>query len=1091
MKIEPAVESTDPLVNLFGYTIAELCSIVESYRQRKLAEDIELLESEGGLLSLEEKLKTSFKKGLSNHEDQKDRITAFGTNKSLSTKGKTYFELAWEVLKDPILRILVVSGLVSLIIGATLDDHPEYGWIEGFAIIAAILVVVNVTAINDYQKQKKFKELRKKNRVNKVVTVLRDEVWYSMHPKHLLVGDIIKIENGITIPADGVLIEGSQIETIEAAMTGENDNIKKLPFDQAILYKNEYILNNPDLSQNINRLEGLHHEVPSPVVLSGTNLCEGVGTMIVIAVGKNSAEGRIFELTENSDEITPLQLKLTKVAGQIGKLGLICAAVTVISLYTRFIIEISIGTVAWDRSKPLLLVNYLIIGITVLVVAIPEGLPLAVTISLAYSVKKMQSENNLVRKMQACETMGGADQICSDKTGTLTQNLMTVSEIWAGGSPISIENNSQPNQSFQAEFLRILKETVFVNSSAYIDPIKGKQGSKTEIAMILLMQTLGHSDCIETRKTYMERFYQSYPFSSKRKRSSIIITTDEGKLRVHVKGASEVIAECCRSYMTSDGNLHEIDKECRNAINSVINNMTDNALRVIGLAYRDLPNNANLDQLDSNGFPELEKSNLTLIALVGIRDPIRNEVPDAVRDCQRAGITIRMVTGDNKSTAKAIAKECNIIYKDSHVIMEGKDFALKTGGTVCKVCQTKICPCPRSQKEAKKLKKTMREDVIANMDGFKEIIGNLVVLARSQPDDKYTLVTGLKELGHVVAVTGDGTNDAPALSKADIGFAMGIAGTDMAKEAAGIILLDDNFKSIVRAVVWGRNIYDNIRAFLQFQLTVNVVAMICAVVGAITIQQSPLTSVQLLWVNLIMDSFASLALATDPPTDDHLDRPPYKKFESIVTKNMWKHIIGQSAIQIVILLTMMYAGENFLPEFGKGQRILYNGSSRYVISGRNYDFNGSESYEPYYNDPNIGPSRHFTYLFNIFVLLQLTNQINSRKLRDEINVFSRISKNKMFIGIWIFTLSIQILIAEVGSFAFSCHVNGLTVEQLFICVSFGMVSLVWRLFLIMIPTKIVPDAPLSYQRSMDEAPSRVLSLRGTSIRRIESNLNFK
>ncbi|OMJ75094.1 hypothetical protein SteCoe_25830 [Stentor coeruleus] len=1087
MKIEPLGESTDPLVNIFNTTVAELLNIVEAYRQRKLAEDIELIESEGGPLSFEDKLKSSIKHGLSNKEDQTERISLFGSNKPAKDRPKTYFQICWEVLEDPILRILVISGLISLVIGATLDEHPAYGWIEGFAIIIAVCVVVNVTAVNDMQKQKKFKELKKRNRTGRVVTILRDGIWSSMHPKHILVGDIIKIENGITIPADGILIDGSQIEVVEAAMTGENDNIKKLPFEEAVRIKQEYYLNNPGVLEGMKKSEeDKHHEIPSPVVLSGTNLAEGVGIMIVIAVGKNSAEGRIYDLAERSDELTPLQVKLARVASAVGKLGLVCSIVTVITLYLRFIIEIASGEISWNSNEhPLLLVKFLIIGITVLVVAIPEGLPLAVTISLAYSIKKMQNENNLVRKMQACETMGGADQICSDKTGTLTQNLMTVSEMWAGNQALNIEAGPPSQGTFQAEFLHLLKESIFMNSSAFIDPVKGKQGSKTEIAMILLMQALGHSDCIETRKTYLDRYHRIFPFSSKRKKSSIIITTDEGKLRIHVKGASEVVSGCCTSFLTVDGKSHHIDNETSKVIQNMILRMTDNALRVIALTYRELPIDVDIEKFDSMGFPELEKSNLTLIALIGIRDPIRPEVPGAVKECQRAGITVRMVTGDNKATAKAIARECNIISKDTQTVMEGKDFSIKTGGTVCKECKTKICPCPRNSKEAKNSTKPIREDVVADLEAFKEIVSNLAVLARSQPDDKYTLVTGLKQLGHVVAVTGDGTNDAPALSKADIGFAMGITGTEMAKESAGIILLDDNFKSIVRAVIWGRNIYDNIRAFLQFQITVNIVAVISAMVGAITIQQSPLTSVQLLWVNLIMDSFASLALATDPPTDDHLNRPPYKKTEFIIEKRMWKHIIGQSIVQLIIMFCMMYAGEWFLPEFGSGTSILYNENTDYVISGRTYNPDGSENYKPYLSDPNIGPSRQFTYIFNTFVLLQLTNEVNARKIRDEVNAFERILKNKIFIGIWFFTFAMQVLIISVGSYAFSCHLKGLSVEQWMICIAFSAVSFVWRIALVFIPTNIFSKVHVDENRSS----ARLLSIRGSSLQRERINLN--
>ena len=1088
MKIEPLGDSTDPLINNFNISVEEINKIIQDYCTRSLAEEILAIEEEGGIVSLAERLKTSLKNGLSNRGDQSVRTRIFGDNKAIKPIRRTYFEICWDVLKDPILRILVISGLISLIIGATLDDNPEYGWIEGFAIMVAVAVVVNVTAINDFRTDKKFTELRKKNRSGRLITLLRDGIWTSVNPKKLLVGDIIRIENGVTIPADGLLIEGSNIEIVEAAMTGENDNIKKLPLLDAIKYKDEYFKNYPEIVENIHGDNDRHHDIPSPIILSGTNLAEGIGTMLVLAVGKNSAEGILTNLTNTNDELTSLQQKLIIVATAIGKLGFICAIITVLALYLRLIINIII-TKHWDTSVDIVnFIKYLIIGVTVLVVAIPEGLPLAVTISLSYSVKKMQEDKNLVRKMQACETMGGADQICSDKTGTLTQNKMTASHLWVDNNVLNLENDQKSKINFEAEFLHYLKESIFTNSSAFIDPLKGNQGSKTEIALILFMNDLGHSDLIETRNVYYSRLFRNFPFSSKRKRSSIVITTEDKKLRLHVKGASEVVSGYCKNYLTISGKSKIIDSVILNSIYATIREMTQNALRVIAIAYKDLDNNADIEKLDTNGFPELEKSELTLIALIGIRDPIRTEVPNAVQACQKAGITVRMVTGDNKTTATAIAKECKIINKDSDIVMEGKEFAAITGGTVCSSCKTKSCFCPRNSKEAGKTKIPIREDVVANLDAFKELVPNLVVLARSQPDDKYTLVTGLKQLGHVVAVTGDGTNDAPALKKADIGFAMGITGTEMAKEAAGIILLDDNFKSIVKAVIWGRNIYDNIRSFIQFQMTVNIVAVICAMIGAITIQQPALTSVQLLWVNLIMDSLASLALATDPPTDEHLNRLPYNKKASIIEKRMWKHIIMQSILQIIILLTIVFAGEWFLPEFGKeGGSVLYNEDTNYVISGRLYHFDGSNDYSDKQNNPNIGPSRQFTYIFNIFVLLQLTNEINSRKLRDEINVFQGILRNKMFIGIWFFTFFMQVIIIELGSYPFSCHLQGLTVQQWFICVAVSLISLVWRIILVMIPNWIFPTIE---DNKRVRKGTRVLSLRGDAVERNKRSLIF-
>ena len=1070
MKIEPNPEVELPLFNPFNLSAKDLSEVVDSYRSRKLAEELDSIIELGGLEDLLNKLQTSKESGLTSTDSHSHRVRVFGVNKLPKEKLATYCEICWEALKDKILRILILAGIVSIVLGGYLGDHPEYGWIEGFAIIVAVAVVVNVTAVNDIQKQRKFSDLKKANKKAKCVTLLRDGVWSSVHPKKLLVGDIVRLENGLTIPADGILLEAFQIEVVEAAMTGENDNIKKLPFHESKKSRDEfYKLCYSDL--NIN--EDKHHEVPSPVVLSGTNLAEGFGSMLVIAVGKNSAEGRIMDLVEQDSDSTPLMKKLDKLAGTIGKGGLVAAAITIAALFLRIIIFNSINH-SWSSKIAKNFIDAIIIGITVLVVAIPEGLPLAVTISLAYSVKKMQKDNNLVRKLHACETMGGADTICSDKTGTLTQNKMAVSEFWAGGLSYDFEKTQPSHKTFEAEYLHILKESIFTNSSAYIDPNKGEIGSKTEIAMLVLMINLGHSDYIETRLNYFEKFHKIFPFSSRKKKSSILITLDNYRTRVHVKGAAEVLIKSCAFYLDCKAQVQVIRQEELDLIQGKIQKMTEKALRVIALAYVDVKNDSQMEEVDGFGGNLIEDKDLVLIGLAGIRDPIRDEVPAAVLQCQRAGISVKMVTGDNLATARAIAKECHIITSDEQIVMEGKEFADLTGGTVCALCRVKNCNCPRNKAEAQKRNLAVRKDVIGNLERFTQIAGKLAVLARSSPDDKYTLVTGLKQLGHVVAVTGDGTNDAPALKKADIGFAMGIVGTEMAKESAGIILMDDNFNSIVRAVVWGRNIYDNIRCFLQFQLTVNVVAVILAMVGAVVIEQSPLTSVQLLWVNLIMDAFASLALATDPPTDAHLLRKPHRRDEFIIEKTMWKHIFGQAILQLILMFLMTFIGENFLPEFDHSGNFV-----KTVKNGRNFDFDGSELYVNDYKDPDIGPSAQFTYVFNVFVLLQLFNEFNSRKLRDEVNVFDGITRNWLFVAIWVLTLLVQALIVSVGFYAFGCKKGGLDFFQWLVCLGFAVLGLLWRGVLIALPSRMFPQT--GKEENQGEIGSGILSFRASGI----------
>lgn len=1019
----------------YAISAEALASLADKYLARVHREEVDYLESLGGPAGLESLLQTNLQAGLSDEESFEERVDWFGSNRRPAVRRRKYCELVWDALGDTTLRILLIAGVVSLVIGLTLDDHRSRGWIDGFAILVAVLIVTQVTAMNDYQKERKFAKLQQEHSNRKAVTVVRAGERQRKHPEELLVGDLMEVTAGMAVPADGVLISSSQVEVTEAAMTGESDALKKASLAYCL---------SP---------EGCSDPSLSPVLLSGTSASQGFGLMLVTAVGPYSTEGKLRDLSEQQEETTPLQVKLAKLADSIGKAGLWSAIATVGVLYGRFFLELIVGDVTWNSgTHPRELVGYFIIGVTIVVVAIPEGLPLAVTISLAYSVKKMQKENNLVRRMQACETMGGADCICSDKTGTLTQNKMTTVRVSVAGGLVDLEK-PQLSARLTSNTLELLKEGIATNSTAYLNEAGEEVGSKTEIALLRFLISYDFPDYSQIRKDYQSRPYLFFPFDSKRKVSSALVSSSASTRRVHIKGAPEIIIPKCDHFYDPLKGKSELSQDQKEQLEKDIGLMAHESLRTIALAYQDLAASAFPEAVDSSGIPEIEKTRFTLLSVFGLKDPVRPEVPGAVKLCQEAGITVRMVTGDSEQTAQAVALECNIITEDlPGVVMSGREFAQRTGGTVCKNCiEQDSCGCVRDARKAVAGQK-VREDVVKDIGAFSDIVANLRVLARSRPEDKYTLVTGLKQLGHVVAVTGDGTNDAPALRKADVGFAMGISGTEMAKEAASIILLDDNFASVVNAVKWGRNIYDNIRCFLQFQLTVNVVAVTSAMVGSCTIQQSPLTAVQMLWVNLIMDTFASLALATEPPTEAHLHRLPQSRTEKIVSGRMWRTVLGQAALQLTIILLMMFYGENFLPEYQTGSNFPRNPNHPdYVRSGRLYTLAGREDYKPFYDDPDIGPSRHFTYIFNTFVLLQLFNELNCRKLGSELNIFSRACANGMFWVLWVFTLVAQVVIVQVGSEALSVHQDGLTAGQWAICVGLGATPLAWRVVLVCLP----------------------------------------
>ncbi|XP_051932239.1 plasma membrane calcium-transporting ATPase 1-like isoform X3 [Hippocampus zosterae] len=1024
----------------FGVTVSDLRGLMElrsGEAVNKIRDDY------GDVQGICRRLKTSPIEGLSgNPVDLEKRHAAFGKNFIPPKKAKTFLQLVWEALQDVTLIILEIAAIISLGLSfyhleggdseacgqasGGVDDEGEAqaGWIEGAAILFSVIIVVLVTAFNDWSKEKQFRGLQSRIEQEQKFTVIRKGQVIQISVSEMVVGDIAQIKYGDLLPADGILIQGNDLKIDESSLTGESDHVRK-------------------------SLE------KDPMLLSGTHVMEGSGRMVVSAVGLNSQTGIIFTLlgagendeekkakktktqdgialeiqplkseeaaeSEEKEEVKPvkkvivpkkeksvLQGKLTRLAVQIGKAGLIMSAVTVIILILYFVIDtFGIQGRSWtSECTPIYIqyfVKFFIIGVTVLVVAVPEGLPLAVTIALAYSVKKMMKDNNLVRHLDACETMGNATAICSDKTGTLTMNRMTVVQAYVGDT--HYKTVPEPT-AIKPDTLEVLVNSISINS-AYTTKILPPEkegglprhvGNKTECALLGLVLDLKRDYQPIRDEVPEEKMYKVYTFNSSRKSMSTVIRNSSGGFRMYSKGASEIILRKCSRILGSDGHLRVFKPKDRDEmVRKVIEPMACDGLRTICLAFRDFP--------AEGGEPNWDAENeivndLTCIAVVGIEDPVRPEVPEAIAKCQRAGITVRMVTGDNINTARAIATKCGILLpNEDFLCLEGKEFNQQIRNDKGEVEQERL----------------------------DKVWPKLRVLARSSPTDKHTLVKGIidstvGETRQVVAVTGDGTNDGPALKKADVGFAMGIAGTDVAKEASDIILTDDNFTSIVKAVMWGRNVYDSISKFLQFQLTVNVVAVIVAFTGACITQDSPLKAVQMLWVNLIMDTLASLALATEPPTESLLLRRPYGRDKPLISRTMMKNILGHAVYQLVIIFTLLFAGEKLFD----------------MDSGRNAPLHSP-------------PSEHYTIVFNVFVMMQLFNEINARKIHGERNVFEGIYRNPIFCSVVLGTFVLQIIIVQFGGKPFSC--TALTIDQWLWCVFIGVGELLWGQLISSVPT---------------------------------------
>ncbi|CAG8427274.1 unnamed protein product [Penicillium salamii] len=941
--------------------------------------------------------------------DFTDRRRIYGDNKLPERKLKTIWELAWIAYNDKVLILLTVAAIISLAVGIPQSLHPanpdEPGveWVEGLAILVAIIIVVTVGAANDWQKERQFAKLNKKKE-NRQVKVTRSGRTEEISVHDVLVGDVMLLEPGDLVPVDGILIEGHDLKCDESSATGESDVLRKTP--------GEEVYRKIEQHEDLKKID--------PFIISGAKVSEGVGTFLVTATGMHATFGRTMMSLQEEGETTPLQTKLNVLAEYIAKLGLASGLLLFVVLFIKFLARLhNIDGGADAKGQAFL--QIFIVAVTIVVVAVPEGLPLAVTLALAFATTRMIKDNNLVRYLKACETMGNATTICSDKTGTLTENKMTAVAATLGTtsrfgkySGVSADDQTEisPSEfvsSLSPSIKDLLLQSIVFNSTAFegeSDGVKTYIGSKTETALLTFARdNLGMGPLGEAKAN--GELAQMYPFDSGRKCMAVVLKLENGKYRMLVKGAAEIlVAKSSRIICDPTAELSEspLSDEARSSLDTIMVNYASRSLRCIALSYRDFeqwpPRGAPISETDRNQavFEPIFKD-MTMLGIYGIQDPVRAGVSEAVYACQRAGVFVRMVTGDNINTAKAIAQECGI-YTPGGIAIEGPKFR----------------------------KLSTRQ--------MNQIIPRLQVIARSSPDDKKILVNQLKKLGETVAVTGDGTNDAQALKNADVGFAMGIAGTEVAKEASDIILMDDNFSSIVKAMAWGRTVCDAVKKFLQFQITVNITAVVLTFVSAVASgnEDSVLSAVQLLWVNLIMDTFAALALATDPPTETVLDRKPESKSDPLITLTMWKMIVGQSIYQLVVTFVLNFAGSH-----------IFTWEHEHMQ----------------------------TVVFNTFVFMQIFNQYNSRRIDNKLNIMEGIWKNNWFIGIQLIIIGGQVLIVFVGGAAFS--VKRLDQgSQWAVSLVLGALSLPIAVIIRLIPDEFVSRLIPNFW-SRDKGPELVIS----------------
>lgn len=901
------IEPSDPHQNTQHLDQTQLAKMVRE-------KNLDLLFELGGVKGIAIALKTDVETGIrggdnSNINERKER---YGSNTHTRPPSKGFFHFFWSAFNDPTLIILLVCAALAFGFGIK-ENGVKDGWYEGGSIFLAVFLVVFVSAISNYRQERQFDKLSKISDDIKI-DVMRGGRRQQISIFEVVVGDVVILKIGDQVPADGVFVSGYSMEVDESSMTGESDQVE---VDS---------LNNPFLH-------------------SGSKVVEGHGHMLVTSVGMNTSWGQMMSsIGRDSNEQTPLQVRLNGLTSTIGKVGLTVAFLVLGVLLARYFTgntKDDEGNKEYQGRKTSTdsmlnsIVRIVAAAVTIVVVAIPEGLPLAVTLTLAYSMKRMMADQAMVRKLSACETMGSATVICTDKTGTLTLNQMKVTKYWFEEEESS---GSFRENSSDLKVIKFLQQGIGLNTtgSVYIPPGSGAvpeiTGSPTEKAILSWAVQDLRMDFNELKHTCTVLCVES--FNSEKKRSGILVRENAlNTIHMHWKGAAEIVLSLCCSYYGVGGEVKPMDEDARRKFESIIESMAACSLRCIAFAHKHAQNADNV---------KLEEEDFTLLAIAGIKDPCRPEVKKAVEVCKDAGVDIKMITGDNVFTAKAIATECGILEFDQHQqiksnqVVEGIEF--------------------RSYTHEERMQK----------------VDNIRVMARSSPMDKLLMVQCLKEKGHVVAVTGDGTNDAPALKEADIGLSMGIQGTEVAKESSDIVILDDNFNTVVTVLKWGRCVYINIQKFIQFQLTVNVAALVINFIAAVSAGDVPLTAVQMLWVNLIMDTLGALALATERPTNDLLHRPPVGRKDPLITVIMWRNLLSQAVFQITILLILQF----------KGQSIF-----------------------------NVTKEVKDTLIFNTFVLCQVFNEFNARRLQA-FNIFEGIHKNPLFVGIVAITIVLQIMMVE-------------------------------------------------------------------------------
>ena len=821
-----------------------------------------------------------------------------GANVLTPPKKDPLWRLLLEKFNDPIIKILMVAWVLSIIIAVTEISAKGYGVLmEPLGILMAILIATIASFVFEWRAERAFERL---NTVSDdaLCTVIRSGVVVEVPRKDIVVGDVVLLNQGDEVPADGVLLEAVSLQVNESTLTGEpiaSKTTDPAHFDSEATY-------------------------PSNYVMRSSMVADGHGIMLVERVGDATDYGKVYEGAQiDSGVLTPLQQQLGHLASQISRFGYAVAAITFVALTAKALIVGPVDDVMTLASH---ILNYFMLAVTVIVVSVPEGLPMSVTLSLALSMNRMLATNNLVRKMHACETMGAATVICTDKTGTLTQNRMKVAD-------------SLPFDGLRPD--DVLPLGIAVNSTANLtiasDGSSSPVGNPTEGALLMWLYSRG-IDYRTLRDS--ARVIEQLPFSTERKYMATVVAASDGRNLLLVKGAPEIVMAMCSSVGNAATPIAEKDEE----INDALARYQHRAMRTLAFAYAEIEDS---DIATIFAGQKLNISKLVLQGIVGIADPVRHDVADAIAECHRAGVEVKIVTGDTRGTACEIARQVGIdIDSSPNSVINGSDFQQLPD------------------------------------DEASEAAAAVKVMCRARPMDKQRLVRLLQQRDEVVAVTGDGTNDAPALKAAQVGISMG-DGTSVAKQSSDITIIDNSFANIVKAVMWGRSLYRNIQRFLIFQLTINVSACMLVLIGSLIGAESPLTIPQMLYVNLIMDTLAAVAFATLPPSERVMNDRPRKSTDRIVDLHMGMWVLLCALLFVGVMTTML---------------VLMNEDG--VLSVHN-----------------------LTVFFTTFVMLQFWNMFNVKSFRSGGSAFAAMRSSATFSWIELTILVGLVLIVNFGGDMFS------------------------------------------------------------------------